>query len=132
MYENLIGGKDQQPSPLHVIGAATVSAVVTTAIAYPLDLAHGRMAADMSRKPALIKDARVIKKNKGGKTMLLAEQGKVDRLYESVLDCLQKAREGAGKQGKWLVSGPYAGLPIALVAQVPYTVILMSSFEAFN
>ena len=30
------------------------------------------------------------------------------------------------------MSGPFVGLPIALAAQVPYTVILMSSFEAFN
>jgi hypothetical protein len=32
------------------IGASTATALLTTALTYPLDLAHGRMAADMSKK----------------------------------------------------------------------------------
>ena len=41
-----------------IVGAATASALFTTAVTYPLDLAHGRMAADMSKKPPLVKDSR--------------------------------------------------------------------------
>ena len=32
------------------LGASTFTALLTTALTYPLDLAHGRMAADMSKK----------------------------------------------------------------------------------
>ena len=42
---------DSQPT--QTLAASLVSALVTTTIAYPLDLAHGRMAADMSKKPSL-------------------------------------------------------------------------------
>ena len=129
MYENLVGrfGDGDKASPLHVVGAATGSALFTTLVSYPLDLAHGRMSADMSKKPALIKDASAYTSGKGNKkTLTMQQQTKSDRLYESVLDCLQDARKRKG------VHGPYAGLPIALIAQVPYTTILMSSFEFTN
>lgn len=35
---------------LSSIGASTITALTTTLLSYPLDLAHGRMAADMSKK----------------------------------------------------------------------------------
>jgi len=35
------------------IGASLLTAVFTTLTVYPLDLAHGRMAADMSKKQSL-------------------------------------------------------------------------------
>jgi hypothetical protein len=109
-----------------VIGAATGSALFTSLVSYPLDFAHGRMAADMSKKPALIKDARTSMAGKGSRKMLtMQQQIKADRLYESVLDCLQNSRQ----QNKL---GPFVGLPIAMASQVPYTVILMYSFEFFN
>lgn len=57
-------GKQADSAPfLQVLAAATGSAIFTTLLSYPLDLAHGRMAADMSKKPALIKDSR--RKNTG-------------------------------------------------------------------
>jgi len=56
------------------MGAALGSALFTTLIAYPLDLAHGRMAADMSKKPALIKDSRNMTAGKGNKKTLLMQQ----------------------------------------------------------
>ena len=72
-----------------MIGAATGSAIFTTLFAYPLDLAHGRMAADMSKKPALIKDAARSTAGKANrKTFSLQQTSKSDLLYESVLDCL--------------------------------------------
>ena len=36
------------------MGAATFTALLTTAVTYPLDLAHGRMAADMSKKVSVV------------------------------------------------------------------------------
>ena len=36
------------------IGAAAFTALLTTTLTYPLDLAHGRMAADMSKKPSAV------------------------------------------------------------------------------
>ena len=64
IYENFVGalaeaqGKHQQPSFGQTVAAATASGVFTTLVAYPLDLAHGKMAADMSKKPALGLDNR--------------------------------------------------------------------------
>ena len=40
-----------------------------------------------------------------------------------MLDCLQNSRQRGG---------PFVGLPVALAAQVPYTVILLGSFELAN
>ena len=76
MYENLSylisDGRTNELSSLQVIGSATVSALITTAAAYPLDLAHGRMAADMSKKPALVKDSSSYTTGKGNsKTMTM-------------------------------------------------------------
>ena len=36
------------------LGASSFTALLTTAVTYPLDLAHGRMAADMSKKMNVI------------------------------------------------------------------------------
>lgn len=63
MYENIISlqtgqSESRQPGLLQSIAAATASGLFTTLIAYPLDLAHGRMAADMSKKPAIGMDSR--------------------------------------------------------------------------
>ena len=38
---------------MNSIIAATITALATTTVTYPLDLAHGRMSADMSKKPSL-------------------------------------------------------------------------------
>lgn len=127
MYENLLGDTTREdPSALKVMAASTGSALFTTLVSYPLDLAQGRMAADMSKKPTLTKDSRATANSKGNrKTLAMQHQTKADRLYESVLDCLQNSRQ----QSK---VGPFVGLSVAMAAQVPHTVILMSSFEFFN
>ena len=58
IYDNLLGGEQEKEAPMErVIAAAISSSVITTLIAYPLDFAHGRMAADMSKKPTLVKDS---------------------------------------------------------------------------
>jgi hypothetical protein len=41
---------------LNVVLASSFTALLTTLLTYPLDLAHGRMAADMSKKPSIIVD----------------------------------------------------------------------------
>ena len=70
IYDNLIGTQANSAPFSQVLAAATGSAIFTTLLAYPLDLAHGRMAADMSKKPALIKDSRNMTVGKGNrKTM---------------------------------------------------------------
>jgi len=70
MFDNLLGKSADDAPFVQVLAAATGSALFTTLFAYPLDLAHGRMAADMSKKPALIKDARSMTAGKGNrKTM---------------------------------------------------------------
>ena len=72
MYENLIGRQGDDASFVHVLGASLGSAIFTTLVAYPLDLAHGRMAADMSKKPALTKDSRSMTSSaKGNRKSLL-------------------------------------------------------------
>mmetsp|Transcript_26135 Transcript_26135/g.32674 ORF Transcript_26135/g.32674 Transcript_26135/m.32674 type:complete len:114 (-) Transcript_26135:426-767(-) len=89
VYDNLVGANADKAPFTQVLAAATGSAVFTTALAYPLDLAHGRMAADMSKKPALIKDAKSQTVGKGNrKSLTMQQQTRSDRLYESVLDCL--------------------------------------------
>lgn len=94
--------------------AATATAVVTTLATYPLDLAHGRMAADMSKKATIAVD----KANKRNKT----------RLYTSVRECLTKTQNETSRK----IANMYRGLPTALMSQVPYTVILMSTFELIH
>jgi hypothetical protein len=37
-------------SSVQTLLASTASAIITTTLAYPLDLAHGRMAAEMTKK----------------------------------------------------------------------------------
>jgi translation initiation factor 2B subunit (eIF-2B alpha/beta/delta family) len=81
---------------------------------YPLDLAHGRMAADMSKKPTIALD-KAIKKNK-------------TRLYTSVRECLTKTQNQSSRK----LTNIYKGLPTALFSQVPYTVVLMSTFELLS
>lgn len=72
-----------------IVPAATGSALFTTLVSYPFDLAQGRMAADMSKKPSLQKDSRASATTKGNrKTLAMHHQTRPDRLYESVLDCL--------------------------------------------
>lgn len=56
--------------------ASSFTALLTTIVTYPLDLAHGRMAADMSKKPSIIMD-----KN---------QKSQKSRLYTSVRECLTK------------------------------------------
>ena len=124
VYDHLMGKDADKASLARVLAAGTCSALLTTLLMYPLDLAHGRMAADMSKKPALSKDHKsqgVGKANR--KTFLMQHQASSDRLYESVLDCLQNARQ---RQGQMAV---YAGLPVALAAQIPYTVTLLTTYE---
>ena len=75
MYENLIGKHGDDAPLIQVLGASLGSAIFTTLVAYPLDLAHGRMAADMSKKPALIKDAQSMSSSaKGNRKSLLMQQ----------------------------------------------------------
>lgn len=54
--------------------------MIITSITYPLDLVHGRMAADMSKKPSL-----VVAKNASSASNLPKE-----RLYSSVRNCFKK------------------------------------------
>jgi hypothetical protein len=62
------------------IAGASATALVTTALTYPLDLAHGRMAADMSKK------ANVIAMSKNASPV----NTRPPRLYSSVRECLTK------------------------------------------
>ena len=47
---------------------------------------------------------------------------------------MQSARSHAVRKGQGAsgLAGVYAGLPIAMAAQVPYTATLLTSFEFFN
>ena len=55
LYETVFGHLNQSNSHLaSTMGAATFTALLTTAVTYPLDLAHGRMAADMSKKVSVV------------------------------------------------------------------------------
>ena len=65
------------------IAAASATALLTTAVTYPFDLAHGRMAADMSKK------ANVIAMSKNASPV----NNRPPRLYSSVRDCLTKTQE---------------------------------------
>ena len=74
LYENLISaGGNKDPTPMQTVAAATASALFTTLLAYPLDLAHGRMAADMSKKPALGADQRTPMAGKTNRRTLLMQ-----------------------------------------------------------
>ena len=58
LYENIINttlanDKSSEVTKTHLLLASIGTALVTTTLAYPLDLAQGRMAADMSKKPSL-------------------------------------------------------------------------------
>ena len=91
---------------------------------YPLDLAQGRMASDMSKKPSLYQQV-----NRTHTMNMDAFRSKQmitrpDRLYSSVLDCITKSRQ---MNGSLLV-----GYPAAIAMQIPHSVILFTSFEFFN
>jgi hypothetical protein len=49
-YETFFQNLKQECTFIASLGASTATALLTTALTYPLDLAHGRMAADMSKK----------------------------------------------------------------------------------
>ena len=49
-YINIISGQYINDVKQKTLLASTVSALLTTVLSYPFDLAHGRMAADMSKK----------------------------------------------------------------------------------
>ena len=91
---------------------------------YPLDLAQGRMAADMSKKPSLYQQV-----NRTNTTNMDAFRSKQmmtrpERLYSSVLDCVSKSRQMHG--------GLLVGYPAAIAMQILHSVILFTSFEFFN
>ena len=55
LYEAVFNHLSKENAPLiSSIGASTFTALLTTAVTYPLDLAHGRMAADMSKKVSVV------------------------------------------------------------------------------
>ena len=91
---------------------------------YPLDLAEGRMAADMSKKPSLYQQ--VNRTNTASMESFRSKQmiTRPDRLYDSVLDCVTKSRNMRG--------GLFVGYPTAIAMQLPHSVILFTSFEFFN
>lgn len=112
LYESLFQGLENSQGLFTAsLGAATATAVVTTAVTYPLDLAQGRMAADMTKKS----------------TGVVTGAAK-PRLYGSVRDCLKQTHQSTSAR----FGNLYCGLPSALAAQVPYTVVLLGSFEAFS
>lgn len=57
-YDYIYGLTGQYTKDAHqrTLIASTVAALLTTTICYPFDLAHGRMAADMSKKPSVYVD----------------------------------------------------------------------------
>eukprot|EP00347_Sterkiella_histriomuscorum_P019218 403342489 len=106
-------------SVINSIGAATLTGVLTTTLTYPLDFAHGRMSADMSKKPSVyIERSDTVKQQ--------------SRLYSSVRDCLSKAQYEKGLSKTSRITNIFRGYQSALVGQVPYTIILMSTFEALE
>ena len=55
LYETAFQGLNESNSAfVSSLLAGTFTALFTTAITYPLDLAHGRMAADMSKKTHVV------------------------------------------------------------------------------
>lgn len=86
LYETVFDHLKQKNAPLvSSMGASMFTALLTTAATYPLDLAHGRMSADMTKKASSViasKNA-PIQLNKG-------------RLYSSVRECLTKTQEQSG------------------------------------
>jgi hypothetical protein len=73
----------ERPGFIESAGAASITALLTTAVTYPLDLAHGRMAADMSKKTSVV----AISKNAS------PVRNPNSRLYSSIRDCLIKTQE---------------------------------------
>lgn len=88
---------------LNSIAASTVTALFTTFCTYPLDLAHGRMAADMSKKPSIVIDRE-------------SQKAQKIKLYSSVRDCLTKTQQDSGLGSKKQLSNVYKGLPSALIS----------------
>ena len=103
------------------MGAATFTALLTTAITYPFDLAHGRMAADMSKKTSVVQASKAAGINH-----------RPSRLYSSVRDCLTKTQEQSGVLQSRKFLNLFRGFQSALIAQVPYSIVLFGSFETFN
>lgn len=79
------------------------------------------MAADMSKKTSVV----AVSKN-------TPSQNRPARLYVSVRDCLNRTHEQSGVVTSRKFLNLFRGFQSALVAQVPYTIALMGSFEAFN
>lgn len=117
MFQHLRSSSGVDYSFGQSLGAATFTSLLTTTLTYPLDFAHGRMAADLSKKPSVyIEKTEMSINNK-------------PRLYTSVRDCLQQAQaeRGLGKMAK--VGNVFRGYQSALLGQVPYTAVLLTTFE---
>lgn len=122
LFQSFSAHKPEAVAPfLPSVGAATFTALLTTAVTYPLDLAHGRMAADMSKKTSVV----AVSKN-------TPIQHRPQRLYSSVRECLNKTHEQAGVVTSRKFLNLFRGFQSAIVTQVPYTVALMGAFEGFN
>lgn len=81
MYERLLSTAKTTMGDniFSVLLSSTLTSLVLTSVSYPLDLVHGRMAADMSKKPSLYSN----------KSTNNQSQNR-DRLYRSVRDCMVK------------------------------------------
>ena len=100
---------------LNQIAASATSAVVLTTLLYPLDLAHTRMSADMTKKQSIH-----VQPN---------QTAPPTRLYTNVFDCLRKSQmQGEGISSR-SYRNLYKGYSAALASQVPYTVITLGTFE---
>ncbi|CDW82930.1 guanylate-binding n-terminal domain containing protein [Stylonychia lemnae] len=120
LYETVFQELKNDNNPfVSSMGAAMLTALFTTTVTYPLDLVHGRMAADMSKKPTVFQD-----KN--------APQQKSHKLYASVRDCLTKTQMEVGVTQGSRVKNIFRGYPSAIVSQVPYTMVLMGTFEGLK
>ena len=75
--------------------AAVATGVATTTLTYPLDIVHGRMAADMSKKPPVIVD----------KSQLTQKS----KLYTGVGDCFVRIQESGGLSSQKQIKNLYRG-----------------------
>lgn len=113
MYELLKKEVPHEDEKVKILSAATISAFALTTLTYPLDLCHTRMSSDMSKKPSMYN--------------MNAQTGASTKLYAGVIDCMRKSQKST-RDLRFLFSGYRA----AIISQVPYSVILMSSFEYFD
>lgn len=89
-----------------------ITALGVTLISYPFDIAHCRMACDVSKKPTLLQATKRDKSN----GMYVQHQTRADRTFKSVRECLEKSEHSRG-------------LRIALLSQVPYTAVMLTTFS---